>query len=233
MTGSSILEHDFGHLCFGTRIEISGHSDFGIFNNVGASSILTWVLADTASAACPEHPGSLEKCPWLLRLSIATLMIPAHTAHDPEASFTMSPRRTTRSLYFWNCGSNSEFLRWQRSTNDPCFGNHTIFKKLNKPTQLERACRSPSFPLYISHHIPLLFGHTARPWWEKALLLWQFRKRTSLALWSQRARGAQRLLAIPARIPPFLAEKVHCQVAAQRNEVTELRSNNQITFRQK
>ena len=32
----------------------------GIFNNLGASSILTWVLADNASAACPEHPGSLE-----------------------------------------------------------------------------------------------------------------------------------------------------------------------------
>ena len=33
-------------------------------------------------------------------------------------SFTMSPRNTTRPLYFWNCGSNSEFLWWQRSTND-------------------------------------------------------------------------------------------------------------------
>ena len=26
----------------------------------GASSILTWILADIASAACPAHPGSLE-----------------------------------------------------------------------------------------------------------------------------------------------------------------------------
>ena len=32
----------------------------GIFNNFGASSIFTWVQADTASAACPSHPGSLE-----------------------------------------------------------------------------------------------------------------------------------------------------------------------------
>ena len=30
-TGSSILDHDFGHLCFGRRIRISGRSDFGIF----------------------------------------------------------------------------------------------------------------------------------------------------------------------------------------------------------
>ena len=32
-TGSSILEHDLGHLCFGRCIQISGQSDFGIFNN--------------------------------------------------------------------------------------------------------------------------------------------------------------------------------------------------------
>ena len=51
--------HDLGHLCFGTRFQISGHSDFGIFNNDGASSSLTRVLAETASAACPAHLGSL------------------------------------------------------------------------------------------------------------------------------------------------------------------------------
>ena len=33
-TGSSILDHDFGHLCRGRRIQMSGHSDFGIFNNL-------------------------------------------------------------------------------------------------------------------------------------------------------------------------------------------------------
>ena len=53
-----MLDQEFGHLCFGRRIQISGHSDFGIFNNVGASSILTRVQ-DIASAACPAHPGSL------------------------------------------------------------------------------------------------------------------------------------------------------------------------------
>ena len=39
---------------------MSGHSDFGIFNNFGASSIENWVHAETASAACPAHPGSLD-----------------------------------------------------------------------------------------------------------------------------------------------------------------------------
>ena len=39
---------------------MSGHSAFGILNSDGASYILTWVSADTASAACPAHPGSLD-----------------------------------------------------------------------------------------------------------------------------------------------------------------------------
>ena len=37
--GSSMLDHDFGHWCFGGRIQINGHSDFEIFNNGGASPI--------------------------------------------------------------------------------------------------------------------------------------------------------------------------------------------------
>ena len=42
-TGSSILDHDLGHLCLGRRIQMSGHSDLGIFNNLWASSIFTRV----------------------------------------------------------------------------------------------------------------------------------------------------------------------------------------------
>ena len=44
-TGSSILDHDLGHLCFGRRIQLSGHSDFGIPNNLGSTSIFTCVLS--------------------------------------------------------------------------------------------------------------------------------------------------------------------------------------------
>ena len=33
-TGSSILDHDLGHLCRGRRIQMSEHSDFGIFDNL-------------------------------------------------------------------------------------------------------------------------------------------------------------------------------------------------------
>ena len=50
----------FGHFCRGRWIQMPGHSDFGIFNHFGASSIFTWVLADTESAACPTQPSNLE-----------------------------------------------------------------------------------------------------------------------------------------------------------------------------
>ena len=83
----------------------SGHSDFGIFNNVDASSILTWLQADDASAACPEHPGSLD----IMSMTFAAVIWDAddpcsvNTAYEPE-----SPRSTTLPLYFWYLGSSSE-----------------------------------------------------------------------------------------------------------------------------
>ena len=60
----------------------------------GASSILTWVLADTASAACPAHTGSLD----FMSITFPAVTCDAddpcsvNTAYDPESSFTMSPR---------------------------------------------------------------------------------------------------------------------------------------------
>ena len=109
------FDRDVGHLCFGRRIQISGHSDFGVFNDDGASSILTWVSANTASAACPAQPGSLAMTSVICD---ADGPCSINTACDPESSFTVSPRSTTLPLYFWYWGSSSEFLRWQRSTND-------------------------------------------------------------------------------------------------------------------
>ena len=49
-----MLARDPGHGSRGRRIHISGHSDFGIVSSLGASSIFTWVYAETASAACPS-----------------------------------------------------------------------------------------------------------------------------------------------------------------------------------
>ena len=134
-TGSSILDHDFGHLCRDRRIQMSGHSDFGIFNNLWASSIFTWVQAGTASAACPSKPDNLEMISMILAAVICDAEDPCsvNTAKDPELSFTISPRRTTRPLYFWCFASNSAFFRWQMSINDakwtfaalrPCFIDH-------------------------------------------------------------------------------------------------------------
>ena len=119
-TVSFILDHDWGHLCRGGRIQMSGHSDVGIFNNFGASSILTWVEADTASAACPAHPGNLEM------ISITSAAVncdgddrcSVNTAQEPESSSTTSPRSTTRPFCFWCFFSNSAFLRWHSSIND-------------------------------------------------------------------------------------------------------------------
>ena len=38
-----MVDNDLGHLCRGIRIHVSGHSDFGIFNNFEASSHFTFV----------------------------------------------------------------------------------------------------------------------------------------------------------------------------------------------
>ena len=41
-----------------------------------------------------------------------------NTAEVPEASFTISPRSTTRPLYFWCFVSNSAFFKLQRSISE-------------------------------------------------------------------------------------------------------------------
>ena len=79
-TGSSILDHDFGHLCRGRRIQMSGHSDFWFLYNLWASSIFTWPEADTASAAWPAHPGSLD----MISMTFAAVIC---DAGDPWSSF--------------------------------------------------------------------------------------------------------------------------------------------------
>ena len=97
-----MFDHDLGHLCRGRRIHKSGHSDFGILSNLGASSILTWVKADTASAACRAQSGSLAMTSLTFAAVICEVDDPCsvNTACAPESSFTTSPRSTTRHLYF-------------------------------------------------------------------------------------------------------------------------------------
>ena len=80
-----MLAHEFAHLCRGRRIRISGHCDFGILSNLGASSIFTWVKADTASAACRARPGSLDMIPMTFTAVICDADDPCsvNTAYEP------------------------------------------------------------------------------------------------------------------------------------------------------
>ena len=68
---------------------MSEHSDFEIFFDFGAASIFTWVLADTASAACPAHPGSLDMCVLTFAAVICDADEPCsvNTAEEPESFF--------------------------------------------------------------------------------------------------------------------------------------------------
>ena len=60
------------------------------------------MYADTTSAACPAHPGSLE----MISITFAAVICDAddpcsvNTAQEPESSVTMSPWSTTRPLLF-------------------------------------------------------------------------------------------------------------------------------------
>ena len=73
--GSSILDHDFGHLCRGRRIQKSGHSDFGIFNNLWASSIFTWEKAILRLLLFLRCLAVWTWYPWFLRPPFKMLTI--------------------------------------------------------------------------------------------------------------------------------------------------------------
>ena len=77
-------------------------------------------MADTASAACPAQPGSCEMISIILAAVICDADEPCsvNAAYEPESSFTMSPRSTTRHFYFLCFFSNSAFFKWQMSIND-------------------------------------------------------------------------------------------------------------------
>ena len=142
----------FGHLCRGRRIQLSGHSDFGIFNNLWASSIWTWVQPDIASAACPSQPSNLEMISMILAAVI-------WDAEDP-CSLAISPLRSaTRPLYFWCFASNSVFFTKEiRDSNmvlwlsTVFFSFHIVFEWAAQICMIqERFCsheHSPQCPMF-------------------------------------------------------------------------------------
>ena len=73
-TVSSILDHDLGHLCRGRRIQMSGHSDCGILNNLWASSILLGYKPILHQLLVLHKPAVWRWYPWLLLLSFEKLM---------------------------------------------------------------------------------------------------------------------------------------------------------------
>ena len=102
-TGSSKFPHDFGHLCRGRRIQISGHSDFGILSNLGASYNFTWVYADTASAACPSQPGNLAITSIIFcssHLGRRRALFSEDCVGSRVVLYNVSPLSTTLPLYF-------------------------------------------------------------------------------------------------------------------------------------
>ena len=120
-SGSSMFDHDFGHLCRGSRIHISGHSDFGILRNFGASSIFNWVYADVASAACQSQSVVLHWNPWPLLPSFVTQMSLVQwklRKLQSRLSQCHLGARLYLWFFFWKFGSNSAFLRWHKSIND-------------------------------------------------------------------------------------------------------------------
>ena len=78
------------HLCFGRRIHISGHSDFRIFKNVGASSILTCVFKRILHLLLDLNIlGKLDMISMTLAAVICDAGDPCsvNTAHEPEIIF--------------------------------------------------------------------------------------------------------------------------------------------------
>ena len=113
-TGSSILDRDFRHLCLGRRIHTSGHSDFGIFINLGVSSSVIWVYADTASKACFSQSVNFAIICMIFVAVICDVddLYSVNTAQASESSFTMLSRSSTHPLYFWSFYFNSAIFKW-------------------------------------------------------------------------------------------------------------------------
>ena len=121
ITGSSTVAQDLGHLCRGRRFQTSGHSDFGILSNLGASSNFTW-KADAASAAGPSQPGNLA----ITSITFAAVIWGADepcsvkTAWAPESFFYATPH-FFEVAYVHQCGK-VDFLFVSL-----CFQNNLLF----------------------------------------------------------------------------------------------------------
>ena len=112
--GSSILDHDLGHLCRGRRIQMSGHSDFVFFPFLlGCKKIL-----------CPLHAlRNLEIWrwyPWLLLPSFVMLMILVQWILHETLNRLLQYDHGGQldPCIFWCFASNLAFFRWHVSISE-------------------------------------------------------------------------------------------------------------------
>ena len=71
-------------------VDVSKYLDI-LTSEILTMIMLTWVQADTASAACPAHPGNLDMISMTFAAVICDADVPCsvNTTNDPESSFTM------------------------------------------------------------------------------------------------------------------------------------------------
>ena len=103
-SGSSILEHDFGHLRRSRRIQMYGHSDLGILNNLFVFSILAvWIWY-----------------PWLsLLLNVMLKILVEWTLHKNQDHLPQYRFEIQFDLcIFWCFASNSAFFKWLISISE-------------------------------------------------------------------------------------------------------------------
>ena len=128
----------FFHLCFGRRIQISGHIPILEFQTTFVHlPFLTLEKADTGSAACPAHPGSFDGkshnlcschlwCWWSLLSEhcIRTRIMFYNVTSEYDPAFVLLILRFQLRIKMW------EIHQWRKmhfSAIIPCFGNHLIF----------------------------------------------------------------------------------------------------------
>ena len=117
-TGSSILDHDFDHLCFGRRIQISGQCDFGIFKkrwcifhfDLGVSRYCVCCLSCASWYNIHDFCGCHLRC-WMSLFS-------EHRIRNRIIFHNVASEYNSTLKFVWCFVSNSAFFKWQMSISE-------------------------------------------------------------------------------------------------------------------
>ena len=102
-TGSSTVDHDLGHLCRGRRIQTSGHSDRGIFNNLGSilHSYQGFSRYCVSCLARATRQSGDDNHDFFLLSFVMLMILVRWILHKIQSRLLkISPRSTTRPLFF-------------------------------------------------------------------------------------------------------------------------------------